>query len=154
MRHSPRLSSRSRLPAACSQPAFRQEQFCQQSWFRAATRNIITAVANASAQDVQHTIKVSQVASNAIWANAHVFDSKTDSINTSSSTQKFSFTYAGKRHDFDVPANTTLGIICQHGSTILPKTPGIKISIVKAGKGYVFHRWPARATPAKKATGS
>ena len=31
--------------------------------------NIISAVASASADDVQHTINVSQVASNAIWAN-------------------------------------------------------------------------------------
>lgn len=47
-----------------------------------SNENIITAVANASAQDVQHTIKVSQMASNAIWANTGcVFDSKTDIIN-------------------------------------------------------------------------
>ncbi len=104
---------------------------------QSSNENIITAVANASAQDVQHTIKVSQVASNAIWANAHVFDSKTDSINTSGSTQKFSFTYAGKRHDFDVPANTTLESFASMINNS-SENPGIKISIVKAGKGYVF----------------
>ena len=57
---------------------------------KSSNDNIVSAVANASAQDVQHTIKVSQVASNAIWANTgHVFSSKTDIINTSGTAQAF-----------------------------------------------------------------
>lgn len=104
---------------------------------QSSNENIITAVANASAQDVQHTIKVSQVASNAIWANSHVFESKDSKINTSGSTQKFSFTYAGKRYDFDVPANTTLDSFASMINNS-SDNPGIKVSIVRAGKGYVF----------------
>ena len=103
-----------------------------------SNENILTAVANASAQDVQHTIKVSQVASNAIWANTgHVFDSKTDVINTTGTTQYFRFNYAGKDHEIKVPAGTTLESFASmvNNST---ENPGIKISLIKSGSGYVF----------------
>ena len=100
--------------------------------------NIITAVANASAQDVQHTIKVDQVASNAIWANTgHVFESKTDIINTTGEAQYFSYTYAGKRHDFKVPANTTLDSFVSMINNS-SDNPGIKVSLIQTGSGYVF----------------
>ncbi|WP_298031538.1 flagellar filament capping protein FliD [uncultured Desulfovibrio sp.] len=103
-----------------------------------SNENILTAVANASAQDVQHTIKVSQVASNAIWANTgHVFDSKTDVINTTGTTQYFRFNYAGKDHEIKVPAGTTLESFASmvNNST---ENPGIKISLIQSGSGYVF----------------
>lgn len=100
--------------------------------------NIISAVANASAQDVQHTIKVSQVASNAIWANTgHVFASKNDVINTTGSDQYFSYTYAGKRHDFKVPPNTTLDSFVSMINNS-SDNPGIKVSLIQTGSGYVF----------------
>lgn len=100
--------------------------------------NVVTAVANAAAQDVQHTIKVSQTASNAIWANTgHIFESKTDSINKTGETQYFSFTYAGERHDFKVPPNTTLESFANMVNNSADN-PGIKISLVQTGKGYMF----------------
>ncbi len=99
---------------------------------------VITAVANAAAQDVQHSIKVSQVASNAIWANTgHVFDSKQDLINTTGEPQYFSYTYAGKRHDFKVPANTTLESFASMINNS-SDNPGIKVSLINTGSGYVF----------------
>ena len=89
--------------------------------------NILTAVANASAQDVQHTVKVNQVASNAIWANTgHIFESKTDIINTTGENQYFSYTYAGKRHDFKVPPNTTLDSFVSMVNNS-SENPGIKV---------------------------
>ncbi|MDE7372259.1 MAG: flagellar hook protein, partial [Desulfovibrio sp.] len=100
--------------------------------------NILTAVANASAQDVQHTVKVNQVASNAIWANTgHVFESKTDIINTTGENQYFSYTYAGKRHDFKVPPNTTLDSFVSMVNNS-SENPGIKVSLIQTGSGYVF----------------
>ncbi|MDE7242147.1 flagellar filament capping protein FliD [Desulfovibrio sp.] len=100
--------------------------------------NILTAVANASAQDVQHTVKVNQVASNAIWANTgHVFESKTDIINTTGENQYFSYTYAGKRHDFKVPPNTTLDSFVSMVNNS-SDNPGIKLSLIQTGSGYVF----------------
>lgn len=99
--------------------------------------NIITAVANASAQDVQHTIKVSQTASNAIWANAHVYDSKTDIINTTGTDAYFNFTYAGKEHSFKVPANTTLESFASMFNNSADN-PGLKVSLIQTGNGYVF----------------
>ena len=100
--------------------------------------NIISAVANASAQDVQHTIKVSQVASNSIWANTgHVFASKNDVINTTGADQYFSYTYAGKRHDFKVPPNTTLDSFVSMINNS-SENPGIKVSLIQTGSGYVF----------------
>lgn len=100
--------------------------------------NIVTAVANASAQDVQHTIKVNQVASNAIWANTgHIFSSKNDVINTTGTDQYFSYMYAGKRHDFKVPANTTLDSFASMINNS-SDNPGIKVSIIQTGNGYVF----------------
>ena len=100
--------------------------------------NIISAVANASAQDVQHTIKVSQVASNSIWANTgHVFASKNDVINTTGADQYFSYTYAGKRHDFKVPPNTTLDSFVSMINNS-SENPGIKVSLIQTGSGSVF----------------
>ncbi len=100
--------------------------------------NIITAVANASAQDVQHTVKVAQTASNAIWANTgHVFDSKTDIINTTGQTQYFKFSYGGEYREFKVPANTTLESF-QSMVNNSSDNPGIKISLLQTGNGYVF----------------
>lgn len=100
--------------------------------------NIISAVANASAQDVQHTISVSQVASNAIWANTgHVFSSKNDVINTTGSDQYFSYTYAGEQHNFKVPPNTTLDSFVSMINNS-SDNPGIKVSLIQTGSGYVF----------------
>ncbi|MBO4300977.1 MAG: flagellar filament capping protein FliD [Desulfovibrio sp.] len=100
--------------------------------------NVITAVANASADDVQHTINVSQMASNAIWANTgHVFSSKTDLINTTGQTQAFSYRYAGKDYSVDVPANTTLDSFVSMINNSMDN-PGIKVSVVQTGGGYVF----------------
>ncbi|MGE9984606.1 flagellar filament capping protein FliD [Desulfovibrio sp. SGI.169] len=103
-----------------------------------SNENILTAVANASAQDVQHTIKVSQVASNAIWANTgHVFNSKNDVLNTTGTEQYFRFNYAGKDHAIKVPAGTTLESFASmvNSST---ENPGIKVSLIQSGSGYVF----------------
>lgn len=99
--------------------------------------NVITAVASAAADDVQHTINVTQVASNAIWANSHVFSSKTDIINTSGSTQQFSFRYAGEDYSIDVPANTTLDSFVSMVNNSV-SNPGVKVSLVQANSGYVF----------------
>ena len=100
--------------------------------------NIISAVASASADDVQHTINVSQVASNAIWANTgHIFSSKTDIINTSGTAQTFSYRYAGKEYSMAVPANTTLDSFVSMVNNS-SDNPGIKVSIVQASSGYVF----------------
>ena len=103
-----------------------------------SNENIITAVANASAQDVQHTIKVSQMASNAIWANTGcVFNSKTDVINDTGDVQYFRFNYAGKDHSIKVPAGTTLESFASmvNNST---ENPGIKVSLIQTGSGYVY----------------
>ncbi|MBQ9406878.1 MAG: flagellar filament capping protein FliD [Desulfovibrio sp.] len=100
--------------------------------------NVITAVANASADDVQHTINVTQMASNAIWANTgHVFSSKTDAINTTGQTQAFSYRYAGKDYSVNIPANTTLDSFVSMINNSADN-PGIKISLVQTGSGYVF----------------
>ena len=99
---------------------------------------IVSAVASASADDVQHTINVTQVASNAIWANTgHVFSSKTDVINTSGASQTFSYSYAGKEYSMAVPANTTLDSFVSMVNSSADN-PGIKVSIVQANSGYVF----------------
>lgn len=100
--------------------------------------NVVSAVASASADDVQHTITVSQVASNAIWANTgHVFSSKTDIINTSGTSQDFTYQYAGKEYTVAVPANTTLDSFASMVNNAVGN-PGIKVNIVQSGSGYVF----------------
>ena len=99
---------------------------------------VITAVASAAADDVQHTINVTQVASNAIWANTgHIFSSKTDIINTSGASQTFSYRYAGKEYSMAVPANTTLDSFVSMVNNSVDN-PGIKVSVVQASSGYVF----------------
>ena len=100
--------------------------------------NILTAVANASAQDVQHSVNVLQMANNSVWANTgHVFSSKTDVINDSGVDQYFTFTYAGTTKSIKVPPKTTLDSFASmvNNST---DNPGIKVSIVQTGTGYVF----------------
>ena len=103
-----------------------------------SAQNIVTAVASAAAQDVQHSIHVQQMASNAIWANTgHVFDAKTDLINTTDSPQTFEFSYAGKKHSMVVPAKTTLDSFASMVNNSVDN-PGIKVSLVRTGSGYVF----------------
>lgn len=137
MRPSARSSSRCRPPAACSPRCADKNNFVTKN-VSSSNENIITAVANASAQDVQHTIKVSQMASNAIWANTGcVFDSKTDIINDTGDVQYFRFNYAGKDHSIKVPAGTTLESFASmvNNST---ENPGIKVSLIQTGSGYVY----------------
>lgn len=104
-------------------------------------QNVVTAVANASAQDVQHSITVKQVANNAIWANiGQIFDSKTESItneSTPAAGTDFTFTYAGKEHSIHIPKGTTLDSFASlvNNST---ENPGIKVSLIQSGGGYVF----------------
>ena len=103
-----------------------------------SNEHILTAVANASAQDVQHTINVLQTANNAVWANTgHVFSSKTDTINDSGTDQYFKFTYAGATKEIKIPPKTTLEsfVSMVNNST---ENPGIKVSLVQTGAGYVF----------------
>lgn len=104
---------------------------------QSSNENIVTAVANAAAQDVQHTIKINQVASNAIWANGHVYDSKNAIINTSGTDQYFNYIYAGKEHNFKVPPNTTLESFASMLNNSADN-PGVKVSLIQTGSGYVF----------------
>jgi flagellar hook-associated protein 2 len=98
--------------------------------------NVLTAVANASAQDVQHTITVSQVASNAIWANTgHVFSSKTDII--TSTGGDFKYNYAGKNYTVHIPKNTTLESFMYMVNNAVDN-PGVQVSLIQTGSGYVF----------------
>ncbi|MDR2056446.1 MAG: flagellar filament capping protein FliD [Desulfovibrio sp.] len=99
-------------------------------------QNVVTAVANASAQDVQHTIAVSQVASNAIWANTgHVFSTKTDII--TSTGGDFTYNYAGKDYTVHVPQNTTLESFMYMVNNATGN-PGVQVSLIQTGSGYVF----------------
>ncbi|MDR1778085.1 MAG: flagellar filament capping protein FliD [Desulfovibrio sp.] len=101
-------------------------------------QNVVTAVASALAQDVQHTITVNQVASNAIWANTgHVFSSKTDIINTSGTAQWFKYSYAGKDYQVKIPANTNLESFMNMVNSAVDN-PGVQVSLIQTGSGYVF----------------
>jgi flagellar hook-associated protein 2 len=99
-------------------------------------QNVVTAVANASAQDVQHTITVSQVASNAIWANTgHVFSAKTDIITTTGGD--FKYNYAGRDYTVHIPQNTTLESFMYMVNNAVGN-PGAQVSLIQTGSGYVF----------------
>ena len=103
-----------------------------------SNEHILTAVANASAQDVQHSINVLQTANNAVWANTgHVFSSKTDIINDTGTDQYFKFTYAGTTKEIKVPPKTTLESFVSMVNNS-PENPGVKVSLVQTGAGYVF----------------
>lgn len=99
--------------------------------------SVVTGTASSTAQDVQHTINVKQMASNSVWANKHVFSSKNDIINTTDQAVDFKFTYAGKNVSISIPANTTLDsfINLVNNST---ENPGITLSTVKTANGYLF----------------
>ncbi|MBQ7456115.1 MAG: flagellar filament capping protein FliD [Desulfovibrio sp.] len=99
---------------------------------------VLTALAAGSADDSFHKINVTQIASNAVWCNTGaVFESKSDIINTSGTTQQFRFEYAGKEYSFNVPPNTTLESFASMINNT-SKNPGISISIVNTGNGYVY----------------
>lgn len=100
--------------------------------------NVLTAVASALADDVQHSITVSQVASNAIWANTgHVFESTADLINTTGEAQEFKFSYGGKDFSIKVAANTTLDSFVSLVNNNV-NNPGVKVSLIQTGNGYVY----------------
>ena len=101
---------------------------------------VLTALAAGSAADGQHKITVEKLASNAIWCNTSpdaVFQEKSDIINDTGQTVQFSFDYAGRNYTYDIAPNTTLesfvSIINNSSSN-----PGINISLVNTGRGYVY----------------
>lgn len=98
---------------------------------------VVTGTANSTAQNVQHTINVTQMASNSVWANKHVFSSKNDIINTTDNTVAFKFTYGGKTVSIDVPPNTTLDSFISLVNNS-KENPGITLSTVKTAGGYLF----------------
>ena len=99
---------------------------------------VLTALATGSAQDGQHKIMVSQMASNAIWCNTGaVFENKDDIINKTGQTVTFAFDYAGKHYSYDIAPNTTLESfvsMINNSST----NPGIRMSVINTGNGYVY----------------
>ncbi len=98
---------------------------------------VLKATANANAVDGEHTIKVEQLASNSIWAFTGHYDSKDTILNTTGTTQTFSYSYKGTRRDINVPKNTTLeGLVNQVNND--PQNPGVRMSLIHDGDGYTF----------------
>ncbi|MBQ7739519.1 MAG: flagellar filament capping protein FliD [Desulfovibrionaceae bacterium] len=99
---------------------------------------VLTAVAAGSAANGQHKIDVQQMASNAIWCNTGaVFENKTDIINDTGSNVTFKFDYAGKSYEYEVPPNTTLESFVSMINNS-SKNPGVNVSVVNTGRGYVM----------------
>ena len=99
---------------------------------------VLTALATGSAADGQHKITVSQMASNAIWCNTGaVFENKDDIINKTGQTVTFSFDYAGRNYSYDIAPNTTLESFVSMINNS-SKNPGIKMSVINTGNGYVY----------------
>lgn len=98
---------------------------------------VVTGSADSTAQNVQHTINVKQMASNSVWANKHVFSSKNDIINNTDDAVDFKFTYGGKTVSISIPPKTTLDsfVSLVNNST---DNPGITVSTVKTAGGYLF----------------
>ncbi|MCR4666559.1 MAG: flagellar filament capping protein FliD [Desulfovibrio sp.] len=99
---------------------------------------VLTAIATGSAASAQHKLNVSQIANNAIWCNTGAtFDTKSDIINKTGETVNFSFDYAGKKYSYAIAPNTTLESfvsIINNASN----NPGVNISLVNTGSGYVY----------------
>ena len=99
---------------------------------------VAEATATASAVDGQHTINVSQLASNAIWANTSAtFASKNDAINATDHAVTFAYTYKDKEYSLSVPKGTSLqsfANLVNNSST----NPGISVSIIQTGSGYTY----------------
>ncbi len=93
--------------------------------------------ADAHAVDGTHKIEVTQLASNAIWANKNTYADKTTVINSTGAAQDFSYTYEGETRTLSVPAGTTLegfaNMINQDKAN-----PGVNVSILKVANGYTF----------------
>ncbi|MCR5814264.1 MAG: flagellar filament capping protein FliD [Desulfovibrio sp.] len=99
---------------------------------------VLTALATGSAADAQHKIVVSQMANNAIWCNTGaVFENKADIINKTGQTVTFSFDYAGKHYSYDIAPNTTLESFVSMINNS-SKNPGINLSVINTGNGYVY----------------
>lgn len=98
---------------------------------------VVTGTANSTAQNVQHTINVKQMASNSVWANKHVFSDKTDIINNTDAAVDFKFTYGGKTVSISIPPKTTLDSFVSLVNNS-KDNPGITVSTVKTAGGYLF----------------
>lgn len=104
---------------------------------KSSKESILTAKADANALDGNHTIDIKQMASNSIWAFNGSFASKNTSVNTSSTTQQFAYSYKGKEYSVDVPPGTTLESL----NNLVNKdvnNPGVRMNIVQNGSGYTF----------------
>ncbi|MEG2173198.1 MAG: flagellar cap protein FliD N-terminal domain-containing protein, partial [Desulfovibrionaceae bacterium] len=99
--------------------------------------SILTAKADATALDSTHTVNVTQMASNSIWAFNGTYVSKNASVNTTGTDQTFSYTYKGKTRDIIVPPGTTLesltNLVNKDG-----KNPGVRMNLIQTGGAVSF----------------
>ena len=99
--------------------------------------NIVGAKANADAVDGTHTVKVEQLASNAIWSFNESFDNKFSKVNTSGTAQDFSYTYQGKTRTLSIPNGTTVeGFVTMVNQD--RSNPGVKMNLVQTSAGYTI----------------
>lgn len=109
--------------------------------------DILSATANAKALDGNHSIEVKQMASNSIWAFNGSYASKNTSINTTGTTQKFSYTYkdpASKTvppqqitRELDIPPGTTLESLANLINKDA-KNPGVRMNIIQSNGAVSF----------------
>lgn len=95
---------------------------------------VLTATADADAEVATHTVQINQLAKNAIIVSQAGYEKKTTKI-TGSSSEQFSYTYAGTDHTLDVAAGTTIeGLVNLINSD--PENPGVRASLVNDGSSY------------------
>lgn len=92
--------------------------------------NILTATANAKALDGNHSIDVKQMASNSIWAFNGSYASKNTSVNTTGTSQKFSYTYKNVTRELDIPPGTTIESLANLINKD-SKNPGVRMNLIQ-----------------------
>ena len=94
---------------------------------------VATISATGSALDGNHSIEVTQLASNAIWSCQTEYASKSSSISTQNT--QFTYTYKGQTRTLQIAGNTSLDSFVNMINND-PQNKGIRASIVQSGSGY------------------
>jgi len=93
--------------------------------------NVLSATADSSAEVASHTIRVNQLAQNAILTNQNGYLA-TDTVIAPGADAVFEYSYQGMNHTLDVPKGTTLQGL-QNLINNDPDNPGVKASLISDG---------------------
>ncbi|SKA74892.1 flagellar hook-associated protein 2 [Paucidesulfovibrio gracilis DSM 16080] len=94
--------------------------------------DVVSATADSSAEVASHTVRINQLAQNAILTNQNGYLATDAEVTASGAGATFEYSYQGVSHSLNVPGGTTLQGL-QNLINNDPDNPGVKASLISDG---------------------